>query len=152
MIKCVVYYKNFFSSIKLRFEQNEDFVCLFCFLWTFNVLIFLGRLPPRWSRNWKAHAVWSHETYIQELKNRILFILFPLLSSPVLLHLATGMFYLLKAVSVCELDWEIFLELQTCFLVSKVTCSLICVSTVPAKYLLTFWWLKLDSSWPSSDF
>ena len=43
MIKCVVHYKNFFSSIKLRFEQNEDFVCLFCFLWTFNVLIFLGR-------------------------------------------------------------------------------------------------------------
>ena len=38
----------------------------------------------------------------------------------------TSMAYLFTAVSVCGLE-EIFLELQTCLLVFKVTCSLIYV-------------------------
>ena len=51
----------------------------------------------------------------------------PFFGLPVLLHLTethlTGMFYLLTAVSVCELE-EIFLALHTCVLSTKVTGSL----------------------------
>ena len=54
----------------------------------------------------------------------------PFFGSPVLLHLTethlTGMFYLLTAVSVCELE-EISLALHNCVLPAKVTCSLIYV-------------------------
>ena len=55
---------------------------------------------------------------------------YPFFGWPVLLHLTathlTGMFCLLTAVSVCELE-EIFLALHNCVLSTKVTCSLIYV-------------------------
>ena len=56
--------------------------------------------------------------------------LIPFFGWPVLLHLTathlTGMFYLLTAVSVSELE-EIFLALHNCVPSTKVTCSLIYV-------------------------
>ena len=56
--------------------------------------------------------------------------LIPFFEWPVLLHLTathlTGMFYLLTAVSVCELE-EIFLALHNYVLSTKVACSLIYV-------------------------